>query len=181
MFAPIAILAALYYRIAEFAVSIPFSGCALLLASLFAVATENLCQAPAASRFGRGKRAVCHRRHCGAGACAHHGAGKRMADGGTCAGRAGRRLGFAAASPAGTAHACRRRRRHRSCAHCVGAAHCRRQCRHHAHLQLVALRLWRSRCRFLVGRLSSAPPRAMMSRAHDRFRRDRVDGAARLS
>jgi uncharacterized membrane protein len=39
---PIAILAALYYRIAEFAVSIPFSGAALLLAALFAVATEML-------------------------------------------------------------------------------------------------------------------------------------------
>jgi uncharacterized membrane protein len=42
VFAPIAILAALYYRIAEFAVSIPFSGCALLLAALFAMATERL-------------------------------------------------------------------------------------------------------------------------------------------
>ena len=42
VFTPIAILAALYYRTAEFAVSIPFSGTALLLAALFAVATESL-------------------------------------------------------------------------------------------------------------------------------------------
>jgi uncharacterized membrane protein len=42
VFTPIAILAALYYRMAEFALSIPFSGTALLLAALFAVATESL-------------------------------------------------------------------------------------------------------------------------------------------
>ena len=42
VFAPIAILAALYYRIAGFSVSIPFSGIALLLAAFFAVATEAL-------------------------------------------------------------------------------------------------------------------------------------------
>jgi uncharacterized membrane protein len=42
VFAPIAMLAALYYRIAEFAVSIPFSGTALLLAALFAVAAQSL-------------------------------------------------------------------------------------------------------------------------------------------
>ena len=40
--APIAILAALYYRIAGFAVSIPFTGIGLLLAALFATATETL-------------------------------------------------------------------------------------------------------------------------------------------
>ena len=42
VFTPIAVLVALYYRIAGFAVSIPFSGIALLLAALFAVATEKL-------------------------------------------------------------------------------------------------------------------------------------------
>ena len=42
VFAPIAILAALYYRTAGFAISLPFSGIALLIAALFAVATENL-------------------------------------------------------------------------------------------------------------------------------------------
>jgi uncharacterized membrane protein len=42
VFTPIAVLAALYYRIAGFAVSIPFSGIALALAALFAVATEAL-------------------------------------------------------------------------------------------------------------------------------------------
>ncbi len=42
VFAPLAILAALYYRIAGFERSIPFAGLALLLAALFALATEAL-------------------------------------------------------------------------------------------------------------------------------------------
>jgi uncharacterized membrane protein len=42
VFAPIAILIALYYRIANFDRSIPFAGLALLLAALSAVATETL-------------------------------------------------------------------------------------------------------------------------------------------
>jgi uncharacterized membrane protein len=46
VFTPIAMLATLYYRIAGFAVSIPFSGIALLLAALFAMATENLGRPP---------------------------------------------------------------------------------------------------------------------------------------
>jgi uncharacterized membrane protein len=46
VFTPIAMLAALYYRIAGFAVSIPFSGIALLLAALFAMATEKLGRRP---------------------------------------------------------------------------------------------------------------------------------------
>jgi uncharacterized membrane protein len=41
-FAPIAILIALYFRIANFDRSIPFAGVALLLAALFAIATETL-------------------------------------------------------------------------------------------------------------------------------------------
>jgi uncharacterized membrane protein len=39
---PLAVLAALYYRIAGFAASIPFAGIALVLAALFATATEAL-------------------------------------------------------------------------------------------------------------------------------------------
>jgi uncharacterized membrane protein len=46
VFTPIAMLATLYYRIAGFAVSIPFSGIALLLAALFALATEKLGRRP---------------------------------------------------------------------------------------------------------------------------------------
>jgi uncharacterized membrane protein len=45
-FAPIAILAALYYRIAGFERSIPFAGLALLLAALYAAATEALGRRP---------------------------------------------------------------------------------------------------------------------------------------
>src|SRR5262249_46441407 len=42
VFAPVAILVALYYRIAGFDRSIPFAGAGLLLAALFAFATETL-------------------------------------------------------------------------------------------------------------------------------------------
>jgi len=42
VFAPIAILAALYYRIARLETSVPFAGLALLLAALYALATEML-------------------------------------------------------------------------------------------------------------------------------------------
>ena len=42
VFAPIAILAALYYRIAGLDRSVPFAGVALLLAALFALATEAM-------------------------------------------------------------------------------------------------------------------------------------------
>ena len=42
VFTPIAMVAALYYRIAQFAQSVPFAGIALLLAALFAIATETL-------------------------------------------------------------------------------------------------------------------------------------------
>ena len=42
VFAPVAILIALYFRIANFDRSIPFAGVALLLAALFATATETL-------------------------------------------------------------------------------------------------------------------------------------------
>jgi uncharacterized membrane protein len=41
-FAPIAILIALYYRVAGFERSLPFAGIALLLAAVFAVATETI-------------------------------------------------------------------------------------------------------------------------------------------
>jgi uncharacterized membrane protein len=42
VFAPLATLAALYYRIARFEPSVPFAAAALLLAALYAVATETL-------------------------------------------------------------------------------------------------------------------------------------------
>jgi uncharacterized membrane protein len=42
MFVPLALLAALYYRIARFEPSLPFAAAALLLSVLYALATENL-------------------------------------------------------------------------------------------------------------------------------------------
>jgi len=46
VFVPIAILIALYYRIAEFDRSVPFAGASLLLAGLLALATEALIRRP---------------------------------------------------------------------------------------------------------------------------------------
>jgi uncharacterized membrane protein len=51
VFVPVAILAALYYRVAGFERSIPFAGAALLLAALYALATETLGKLP--PRSGR--------------------------------------------------------------------------------------------------------------------------------
>ena len=42
MFVPLAVLAALYYRIARFEPSLPFAAAALLLSVLYALATKNL-------------------------------------------------------------------------------------------------------------------------------------------
>ena len=67
VFAPIGILSGLYYRIVGLAISISFAGLALLLAALFAVATE----APSRRAHARGcgeRRAV--RNRSGRGACA---------------------------------------------------------------------------------------------------------------
>jgi uncharacterized membrane protein len=65
VFAPIGILAALYYRLAGLAVSIPFAGIALLLAALFALATDTLTRraprpglAAAAALFATGATAA---------------------------------------------------------------------------------------------------------------------------
>ena len=62
VFTPIAMLTALYYRIAGFEPSIPFAAAALLLAALYAFATEDARQARAASGTRRGERDLRHRR-----------------------------------------------------------------------------------------------------------------------
>ena len=72
---PIAVVAALYFRIAGFERSIPFAGIMLLLAALFAVAVEESHQTHATTggrRVGAGD--LRHRRHCLARARLHHGA-----------------------------------------------------------------------------------------------------------
>ncbi|MBI3435187.1 MAG: DUF2339 domain-containing protein [Proteobacteria bacterium] len=54
-FTPLAMLIALYFRISAFERSLPFAGIALLLAALFAVATENLSRrAPRAGQAASG-------------------------------------------------------------------------------------------------------------------------------
>ena len=58
VFVPIAILVALYYRIYSFEQSMPFAGLALLLAALFALATETLSRARAAPGQSPPPRAI---------------------------------------------------------------------------------------------------------------------------
>jgi len=99
VFAPIAILAALYYRIAGFERSIPFAGLALLLAALYAIATEALNKrgprpgiAAAGAIFATGAWRT--------GACAHARARERLAHGRACLDGARRRLGRLTAAAA---------------------------------------------------------------------------------
>ena len=126
VFTPLAMLAALYYRIARFEPSIPFAAAALLLAALFAFATEmldkraprpGLAAAGAHLRDRRGRRA---------GARAHHRARAGLAHGRAGADGAGHRLGGGQAAAAGAALARRGGRRDRAGADRLGAAHRRR-------------------------------------------------------
>jgi uncharacterized membrane protein len=94
VFTPIAVLAALYYRIANLEPSIPFAASALLLSTLYALATERLDQraprpglAAAGALFG-------HRRSRGACARTHHGAREGLAHGCTRADGGRHRLGI---------------------------------------------------------------------------------------
>ena len=121
VFVPLAILIALYYRIYKFEQSMPFAGIALLLAALFAIATEMLSRreprpgsAAAAAIFATGAVA-------GAGARAHHGAGERLAYRRARADGAGHRLGRRQAPAAGAARPGRRAGRRRAGAHRLGA------------------------------------------------------------
>ena len=57
-FAPLAILIALYYRVAEFERSIPFAALALLLAALYAVAAETLVKRPPRPGLAAGRRSL---------------------------------------------------------------------------------------------------------------------------
>ena len=141
--APLAILIALYWRIAGFDRSIPFAAAAVLLAGAFALATEALSkrserttgEGPVAilrhrrNRFARARLESCARERL-----AHHSArpdGSRH-----CLDR--RETAVARATLA------RRRGRHRrDRPHRLGSAHRRRRDRRPARLQLAALRLRR--------------------------------------
>jgi uncharacterized membrane protein len=116
VFTPLALLVALYARVAHLERSIPFAILTVLLAAVFAAATEYLApRRPAgALRFHRAVR----NRHAGsARAGAHLRPGKRLADdrAGTDVGR--HCVDLAAAADPVPACACRDPRRHRGAAH----------------------------------------------------------------
>ena len=147
--APLAILAALYYRIAGFERSVPFAALALLLAALFGFATEVLSKRE--TRPGGRSRAgdLRHRRRRRAGTRAHARAREGLAD--RRAGVHGRwhRLDLADAAVANAALARRRHGGDRAAAAGLGSAHRRRSGRHDADLDLAAVWLWRPRARLL--------------------------------
>ncbi len=177
---PLAILIALYYRIYGFERALPFAALALLLAALFAVATEMLTRREPESRQRFGRRNFRHRLDRGARACAHLRAGERLAHRRARPDGAGHGLGCRAAPAAVAALAVR----HPGCAgdaaHRLRAAHRRRRDRHDADLQLDPLRLRHSGDRVLGRGLAVAQARRRCALAHGRFRRDPVHGADRL-
>jgi uncharacterized membrane protein len=178
VFAPVAILAALYYRIANLEPSIPFAASALLLSVLYALATEQLDKRPTPpGARGRG-RAIRHRGGRRARARAHHGAREGLAHDCARADGCRHRLGRGQTSVAGATDARRRGRGAGHGAHRLGPTHRRAKRRNDADLQLAALRLRHSRRRLRCGRPSPAPPRRRRAGTHDRFRCHRVDGAA---
>ena len=93
MFAPIAILIALYYRIAGFDRSIPFAGAAVVLAGAFALATEAIEQARRAAGQRGGERHLRHRLDRLARARAQPRAGEGLAHRGAGADGSRHRLG----------------------------------------------------------------------------------------
>ena len=117
VFTPLALLIALYARIAHLDRSIPFAILAVLLAAAFGAATELLCQARGPARTAGLDRAVRHRRARRAGAGADLCARKGLAD--HCAGAdvARHRMDLAAAADTVPALARRHSRRHRGAAH----------------------------------------------------------------
>ena len=169
MFAPLAILIALYYRIYGFERSLPFAALALLLAALFALATETLTR-----REPRPGLAA-------AGAIFATGTVAALALALTLALEKGwLTVALALMVPgiawvvrqapaAGAARARGHRRRRRGRAHRLGAAHRRQQCRHDADLQLDPLRLRRSGRRLLARRphrCAGAPTTAPRARSN---------------
>ncbi len=179
VFAPLAMLVALYYRIAQLDRSLPFAALALLRRRDLCARDRGAGETRAATRLDGGGRDVRHRhaRRAGAGVdlcagegLAHHragsdGAGHRLDRGTTAA---------ALAALAGRHHGRRGGRARR-----LRAAHRRRRSRHHADLQLAAVRLRRPGRRILGRGMAVAAPRRRSAGAHGRRRRHSVHGAAR--
>ena len=158
--------------------SIPFAGVALLLAALFALATESAGQARAAAGLAA------------AGAIFATGAVAALALALTMALEKGWLTVALALMVPGIAWVADKRplpalrwlaavdRRPGDGAHRLGAAHRRQRRRHDADLQLAALRLRHSGRRVLARRPSAAPARRRRARAHGRFRGAPVHRAA---
>ena len=168
VFAPIAILIALYYRIAGFDRSIPFAGAAVLLAGAFALATEILTKREREGGQRHGERNLRHRRHRLARACVEPRPREGLAHRGSCPDGARHCLGSRKAAVTrislarGGSDACR------AGAHLLGSANRRRRGRRAADLQLAALWLRHPRRVFLARRPSPQAPRRRSACPHRR-------------
>ena len=178
VFTPLALLIALYARIAHLDRSIPFAILAVLLAAAFGAATEILDQARQPAGPADLDRAVCHRHAGRAGAGADLRARKRLAHdrdradvGGTAWISMQRPIPFLRSLAAILAAIVVMRT-------VLRAAHRRRRRRHHADLQLAAVGLRRAGAVVLGRQHLPAPPRRRRAAARGRVGRDPVHGAA---
>ena len=171
VFTPLALLIALYARIAHLDRSIPFAILAVMLAAAFGAATEILDQARRPAGTADLDRAVRHRHARRAGAGADLCARKGLAHDRAGADVAGHRVDFDAAADPVPALARRHSRRDRGAAHRLRAAHRRRCGRHHADLQLAAVGLRHSGAVVLGRQHLPAPPRRRRAAARGGSRR----------
>ncbi len=179
MFGPLAVLIALYYRVAELGSFIAVRRLRAASGGDFWLATEVAGAARTASRPHGVERDIRDRRACGARARAHLRPRKGLADDRTGADGAGGGLGGREAPATSVALARRHHGRGDSRPHWLRATHRRHRSRHDADLQLAALWLRRSRA-FVLGRgMAVAAARRRSACSHCRCRRHSVHCAAR--
>ena len=178
VFAPIAILIALYYRIAGFDRSIPFAGAAVGARRRLRARHRDADQARRARRAAGGERHLRHRLDRLARARAQPRSGEGLAHRGAGADGARHRLDRREAPFSGAPLARRRRHRRRVRPHRLGPAYRRRCRRHEADLQLAALRLRRPSGVLLVRRPHAAAPSRRCAGAHRRRGRHPVHCSA---
>ena len=163
-FTPLALLIALYARIAHLDRSIPFAILAVMLAAAYGAATEMLTRRDERPGTPICDRAVRHRHAWRAGAGADLRARKGLAQHRAGADVDGHGVDFDAAADSVHAIARRHPRRDRDLAHRLRAAHRGRCHRHHPDLQLAVVGIRHSGAVVLGRQLSSCAVAATMRR-----------------
>ena len=168
VFAPIAILIALYYRIAGFDRSIPFAGAAVLLAGAFALATEILTKREREGGSGTASGIFATGAIASLALALSLALEKGWLDRCPCSDGAGHCLGGREAAAPRIPLARRGGDARRARAHRLGSANRRRRGRRAADLQLAALWLRHPRRILLARRPSPQAPRRRFACAHRR-------------